>query len=237
MVKQNRGRNARSQRRRTQDAQSDRQSFGMFSPFASLTPFPSQFNTRVKYVSFGSLTSGTAGVAGGQYVFRLNSVYDPDYTGAGHQPYGYDTLASIYGRYLVKSVSVRIIFSNPSADGVATCLSITPANSGPFGMAGLTAEAVAEKPQCRVALLNNTGSQVETYSSSFDLARLEGLSPAQYRAEADTYGAAVGSNPTLTPYLAVALADIVQTGGLTCQFGVELDYHVEFYERNVLTQS
>ncbi len=104
-------------------------------------------------------------------------------------------------------------------------------------MAGLTAETIAEKPQCRVALLNNTGSQVETYSATIDLAQLEGLSSVQYRAEANNYGAAFGANPVLTPYIGVALADIVQTGGLTCQFGVELEYHVECYERNVLTQS
>ncbi len=209
----------------------------MFSPFSSLTPFPSRFTTTVKYVSFGSLTSGTAGVVGGQYVFRLNSIYDPDQTGAGHQPYGHDTLATLYGKYLVRKVKVRIIFSNPSADGVATCLAITPSNSGPFGMAGNTAEAIAEKPQCRVALLNNTGSQVETWDATIDLAKLEGLTAAQYFAEAGQYGAAFGANPVLTPYISVALADIVQTGALTCQFGVELEYHVECYERNVLGQS
>ncbi len=211
--------------------------FGNFSPFAASSPVPSRFITKMKYVSFGSLTSGTAGVVGGQYVFRLNSVYDPDQTGAGHQPYGFDQLAALYGKYLVRRVDVTIVFSNPSADGAAPCMSLTPANSGPFGMAGLTAEAVAEKPQCRVGLLNNTGSQRITWKVSFDIAKIEGLSKIQYEAETGNYGASISANPSLTPYVAVALADVTQTGGLTVQFGVELNYHVEFYERAVLGQS
>ena len=33
--------------------------------------------------------------------FNLNNIYDPDRTGVGHQPYGYDQLGAIYNRYRV----------------------------------------------------------------------------------------------------------------------------------------
>jgi hypothetical protein len=36
-----------------------------------------------------------------EIVFRLNSLYDPDYTSTGKQPYYYDSLAGIYDRYRV----------------------------------------------------------------------------------------------------------------------------------------
>jgi hypothetical protein len=42
------------------------------------------------------LTEAAAG-AGVQYVFGLNNLYDPDVTGAGHQPMYYDQLFTQQG--------------------------------------------------------------------------------------------------------------------------------------------
>lgn len=46
------------------------------------------------------------------YVFRGNSVYDPDYTGVGCQPYGYDELCNSTGftNFRVTASSIRIYF-------------------------------------------------------------------------------------------------------------------------------
>lgn len=42
------------------------------------------------------------------YFFNLNSPFDPNRTGVGHQPYGFDTLATIYNRYRVYKVSYSV---------------------------------------------------------------------------------------------------------------------------------
>lgn len=42
------------------------------------------------------------------YTFRTNSLFDPDYTSTGHQPYGYDSLAAQYSRYLVYKSTIRV---------------------------------------------------------------------------------------------------------------------------------
>lgn len=55
---------------------------------------------RLRYADTISLTGVTAGIPV-WHLFRANSIYDPDYTSVGHQPYGHDTYASIYNHYQV----------------------------------------------------------------------------------------------------------------------------------------
>lgn len=49
-----------------------------------------------------------AGNSYAAYTFRTNSLYDPNYTSGGHQPYGYDSLALQYTRYLVYKSTIRV---------------------------------------------------------------------------------------------------------------------------------
>lgn len=55
-------------------------------------------------------------------VFRANSCYDPDYTGAGVQPYGWDNWTAFFNRYQVLASSITVYMTanmttatNPSA--------------------------------------------------------------------------------------------------------------------------
>lgn len=45
-----------------------------------------------------------------QYAFRLNSLYDPDLTGTGHQPFGFDEMMAYYQRYTVIGAKVSCSF-------------------------------------------------------------------------------------------------------------------------------
>lgn len=44
------------------------------------------------------------------YVFRANGIFDPNYTGTGHQPMGRDTWATMYNHYLVTGSRIRATF-------------------------------------------------------------------------------------------------------------------------------
>lgn len=61
---------------------------------------------RVQLVWTVILRPGTASGALYYYQFRGNSVYDPDYTGTGTQPNGFDQWASFYNSYVVLGSSI-----------------------------------------------------------------------------------------------------------------------------------
>lgn len=88
---------------------------------------PSTYNTniglpltkRVKlsyYESVG-LTS-TSGIPS-KYTFNLSSIFDPDVTGVGHQPYGHDQWATLYKHYTVTSAKISVKWSNISTNNIA----------------------------------------------------------------------------------------------------------------------
>lgn len=62
-------------------------------------PFPAVAYARLRYSEVVSLNP-SAGVPAVN-LFRAGSIYDPNQSGAGHQPYGHDTYATIYNHYKV----------------------------------------------------------------------------------------------------------------------------------------
>ncbi|WP_445779482.1 hypothetical protein, partial [Shewanella sp.] len=62
-------------------------------------PFPATMVARLTYSAVINIDANT--VSPGYHLFRANGIFDPDYTGIGHQPYGRDTYASIYNHYRV----------------------------------------------------------------------------------------------------------------------------------------
>lgn len=78
-----------------------------------LNPLSSKQLVRFAYADSGySRTLNVAGNYTAYYVFRGNSVFDPDVTGVGVQPYGYDDLCtdSMYTNYRVTSSSISVYF-------------------------------------------------------------------------------------------------------------------------------
>lgn len=49
------------------------------------------------------------------YNFRMNSIYDPNYTGTVNQPLWHDQLAVMYNKYKVNACKYKFIFNNFSA--------------------------------------------------------------------------------------------------------------------------
>jgi len=66
---------------------------------------PRTFKTKLIYISEFVLDPTTTSVV---QVFRANDLYDPDYTGAGHQPRGFDELCQFYQRFTVLGSKIQI---------------------------------------------------------------------------------------------------------------------------------
>lgn len=80
---------------------------------------PRQMRTRLPYVHSASIS--TIGASGGgqafDYSFNGNDIFDPDFSGGGHQPRGHDQWAVFYQKYFVHSCTASVKVSNTTYVG------------------------------------------------------------------------------------------------------------------------
>lgn len=193
----------------------------------SLQPIPNRYICKMKYAT--SVVTN----AGGQYVFNLNSLFDPDRTGIGHQPYGYDTLSSMYNRYRVISCGWRI--QNPvGVSGGAITTACLPSND--VGITWLQTDEMLENPRVRY-IVQNPGAPIATLRGKQYIPTLVGRTKSQYMAD-DQFQAIVTASPSEQALLYIqtfgALAGTAIGGqGVT----VLLEFTVEFFDTKRILQS
>lgn len=74
-----------------------------------------------------------------KHIFRGNSLFDPDETGIGVQPYGYDQLTGLFGVFRVVGSKIRIYFrqDNNAPGAIKAVLLATTQNVDTFDIADL----------------------------------------------------------------------------------------------------
>jgi len=68
-------------------------------------PMPQSLITTLRYTDYFSINPGV-GFAG-SYAFVANGLFDPNFTGTGHQPMGFDQLMTFYNHYEVIGAKMR----------------------------------------------------------------------------------------------------------------------------------
>lgn len=85
----------------------------------ALTPSPSYpigktFLLKTRYVEpDGSLTPAVSPVSA---IYSINGLFDPNISGVGHQPLGFDQIMPLYDHYTVIGAKIRCTVSNTSPD-------------------------------------------------------------------------------------------------------------------------
>lgn len=196
----------------------------------SLNPIPQRMIVKHKYATSVSVAAGGGALA--SYIFNLNSMWDPDRTGTGHQPYGRDTYATLYNRYRVISCSYRVACI-PSTPARVIQIAALPSNIAP----GVTSMfEVREQPRCKY-VLQQPGAAQKILSGKVYIPSLVGRTKAQYMAD-DNYQAQIGSSPSelaLLNLYAGAITDDTTTD--TFYFNVELEMTCEWFDVNPLPSS
>lgn len=190
-------------------------------------PFPTRLHTRCKYAGSLTLTSDgtTARKAGGEKVFRLNSIKDPDFSGSGTTVVGHAQLAALYGTYMVKGAKVEVSFSNPSHDGVVC-------------FASLNQKAVLQSNMDSINYMNslvyssdinNTGAQTKRFNFYVKPWSLLGLSKLEWMANKSTHSADMSTSPTDPCYIRVACSGATLSS--TIHVSIKIIYYVELFNR------
>lgn len=193
-----------------------------------INPLPHNLKTRLAYNQRVTLTAGAAdGTA--RHVFCASSLYDPDQTGSGHQPMGFDQLMPMYDHYVVLGSKITARFYAPVA--------IQPARVGISGQPVLTgreAEEYMEQGDGKSAALGFYSNVPVVTNFYSPLKHMGSDDPAN---QTKLQGS-VSSNPTDNWFFHVwahAIDAAAITTGIIAD--VTIEYLVQFIEPQQLAQS
>jgi hypothetical protein len=193
---------------------------------------PSAMRTVLRYTRQTTLTSTIGSTV--QQVFSGNGLFDPDITGAGGQPLGFDQWAALYQKYRVLASCIEVSVLTPSAAANGNALDymlITPVSDA---SAFTTFEAGAAQPYAKSWVNNGiTGTKVFVpFSSSMETSLILGVSKATVLSD-DELNAPVTANPSNQWYWNVSARSADGTSTSSMYLLVTLSYLVDFWERNL----
>lgn len=199
----------------------------------SLTRLPSPYNNsmlargqylkvNLKYSEFTSLDAGIATAT--TYLFAANGCYQPNITGGGHQPAGFDQYMTLYELYTVTRAWIKVTFinsdsTNPQIVGIANRdLTSTSADYRVYIENGATNWAVVGK--------SGSGSEIKTLTQEMNLRQYSNNKDIMSE---DNYAGTDALNPQETQYffLFVAAADGASNPGAVNVI-VDITYEVYF---------
>lgn len=185
--------------------------------------FPVKTTRRLVYHENVAITS-TSGVPA-TYVFSCNGLYDPNITGTGHQPAGFDQIMLYYNHYYVLKSTVK-----------CTCRVTTTAIYPTF-MISVNADTTAITD---LNTLQEDGSSVrtrmggagldscmQTLTTTCNVAKFGG---AKYLEDSTQYQGSVAANPAEQSYFHLTLFDGDALNTVTCYFDVTIVYEAVFIE-------
>lgn len=198
---------------------------GVFSPRQLVT---------FKYRAQASLNAGI--VAGAYHTFALTGLYDPDITGAGHQPLGFDEWMSFYNHYTVVGAVIKATFATTTGSG-----SLGLANAGITIAAGTipvstNPDSMPEQDNTTYRTLTNSAAKaVTTVTRKVSIKKFLGVRDL---IDEDNHAGTAAANPTenvyalvwVTPFNSAYDPDPVLVS-------VELTFTALLHERKQLVQS
>lgn len=205
--------------------------------------FPDRKLARLKYVEFITLdpTASASAVPTINH-FRANSLFDPNQTGTGHQPRGYDEHCAIYDHYTVIGSKIKATFES-DVDNVANVgqycfLLLQDTNSTPPDLISILEDGMG-KADVKFRPYDNTTGKSCVLTAKYSPYKMFGLPKNVGITGVDSLTPTIGSNPA---------EDAIYTVGVMCQrttstnpaklvVRVEIEYIAIFTEKRPINQS
>lgn len=192
---------------------------------------PDRIRVKLCYSDYYALSS----VAGAyvEHLWKGNSVYDPDSTGVGHQPLGYDQLTAFYNRYRVYMSAITVtpvLPTGASTGNMIMALFPTQSVSG----AGTVNQAI-ELPYSKYLIMSNSGNYRDNQKlfNRISTGRFLGYGNVETNENIESL---FSTDPAHIWYWSVG-TNATTSVDQTVQVLVKLVYDVEFFDRRTLTQS
>jgi len=182
--------------------------------------FPSERVVDLTYCDVGVSTSGTSSAS--KISYRLNSCFDPEYTGVGHQPAGFDQWATLYNHYVVESAEV-----------VASC-NCYAATTDTIAFGFIVSDDHTIGSDCMTLIENGSSYAInDTYNPSVQLLNKTSVGRFYGRkaiASDPDLRAAVGADPTEVVFGTLWAQDCARTTAIAFAYTITITYRVRFME-------
>jgi hypothetical protein len=167
--------------------------------------------------------------------FRGNDLFDPDVSGVGSQPYGFDQLMSLYGKFRVLGSKLTVWASSvgTTAGTQSYEMILVPTASG---VAFTTTEDASVAPYAKWRLNQGLSNPAAFLERSITTSKIEGIPESRVRDD-DTYSGDASTSPTSQWDWQIITQAIDRSSNLSCFAYVSIEYDVEFYERKNLALS
>lgn len=193
----------------------------------AMAPFAQRYITKLKYVTSAVLSTTNGYI----YKMALNNLFDPDNTGIGHQPYGYDQLAALYNRYRVIKCYYTVSH-NPTTGTNPSRVVCLPSNE--FTDTFNSGSDAAENPRARWSF-QMPGGSIQKIKGVVYLPSLVGRNKQQYMAD-DRYQALTTGGPNEAACLYLIGSDIAD-GAINVNVSITMTFVAEFFDVKKLAQS
>lgn len=165
------------------------------------------------------------------YQFNTNSTYDPDRTGTGHQPYGYDEHVLDYKNTIVYKAYFMIEFT---AD--ADCYVVIRDASWNLNVP-TDIDLESERPNAKRYIFTAGGNPLRI-KYNVDVARTFGVTQAQYQTLLNLFGEEAGVASCAQPCIVnIMIQGVIDTSTPAIKMNTKIQYSSKWIMRNLRASS
>lgn len=184
--------------------------------------------TKLKYSEILIFTSTAGAIT--DNIYSQNDLFDPNVTGTGHQPMGFDQLAVLYNRYRVFGSKVTL---RCSQTGTGTQQALTGTVSLQSTASVTPSTAIGVPPERDSTITRTVGAAGESngiLSAAAKVGTARGVTATAVRND-PAYSAIVTTDPATQTYWHIYYNTADGATTSTCTINVLIEYDCEFFSR------
>lgn len=175
------------------------------------------------------------------YFFRANDLYDPDFSGTGHQPVGFDQAMLFWEQFCVFSSKISVRFMSNSSNAVVCGVFLSPDTVVPASIADLQQNGYIKQTMIMGATNDSTsggGKHVLSSTSiSMDSVRYFSSSNRETYFANPNFTGNAASSPTELVYFGIFAYTFNLSSMYDTYFDVTISYDARFWEPRKVASS